>query len=199
MPQPLQQSRLIENRLPGPSLIAALSDSTFRNSHGASVPPLTSAPNPSPIWVWREIGFGHTKVALSIGVQLMVRSDIGGSGVMFSIDTESGLCSVVLIAAALGLGDQGRPQFGRSGGSFWRTQPSGAVDDQDGDRKGQCRRGQGRPLQSGPQQRQLLSSQAACHDGRAGVGQNGGVIFAAQGPKRPDPAPPAHQSLKFRY
>jgi pyruvate, water dikinase len=35
-------------------------------------------------------GFGHTKVALSIGVQRMVRSDTGGSGVMFSIDTESG-------------------------------------------------------------------------------------------------------------
>ncbi len=50
-------------------------------------------------------GFGHTKVALSIGVQLMVRSDIGGSGVMFSIDTESGFDSVVLINAAWGLGE----------------------------------------------------------------------------------------------
>ena len=50
-------------------------------------------------------GFGHTKVALSIGVQLMVRSDIGGSGVMFSIDTESGFESVVLINAAWGLGE----------------------------------------------------------------------------------------------
>ncbi|KAH7191281.1 Pyruvate/Phosphoenolpyruvate kinase-like domain-containing protein [Fusarium oxysporum] len=36
-------------------------------------------------------GFGHTNIALSIGVQCMVRSDAGGSGVMFSIDTESGL------------------------------------------------------------------------------------------------------------
>ncbi len=50
-------------------------------------------------------GFGHTKVALSIGVQLMVRSDIGGSGVMFSIDTESGFDEVVLINAAWGLGE----------------------------------------------------------------------------------------------
>jgi pyruvate,water dikinase len=44
-------------------------------------------------------------VALSIGVQLMVRSDIGGSGVMFSIDTESGFDKVVLINAAWGLGE----------------------------------------------------------------------------------------------
>lgn len=50
-------------------------------------------------------GFGYTKVALSIGVQLMVRSDIGGSGVMFSIDTESGFDKVVLINAAWGLGE----------------------------------------------------------------------------------------------
>lgn len=50
-------------------------------------------------------GFDHTKVALSVGVQLMVRSDIGGSGVMFSIDTESGFDKVVLINAAWGLGE----------------------------------------------------------------------------------------------
>lgn len=50
-------------------------------------------------------GFDHTKVALSIGVQLMVRSDIGGAGVMFSIDTESGFDKVVLINAAWGLGE----------------------------------------------------------------------------------------------
>ena len=50
-------------------------------------------------------GFQNTKVALSIGVQLMVRSDIGGSGVMFSIDTESGFDQVVLINAAWGLGE----------------------------------------------------------------------------------------------
>ncbi|MBI1199974.1 MAG: phosphoenolpyruvate synthase [Phenylobacterium sp.] len=50
-------------------------------------------------------GFDHTKVALSVGVQLMVRSDVGGAGVMFSIDTESGFDKVVLINAAWGLGE----------------------------------------------------------------------------------------------
>ena len=50
-------------------------------------------------------GFDHTQVALSVGVQMMVRSDIGGSGVMFSIDTESGYDKVVLITAAWGLGE----------------------------------------------------------------------------------------------
>ncbi|MDU8945510.1 phosphoenolpyruvate synthase [Ovoidimarina sediminis] len=50
-------------------------------------------------------GFDHTQVALSVGVQQMVRSDIGGSGVMFSIDTESGFDKVVLINAAWGLGE----------------------------------------------------------------------------------------------
>jgi pyruvate, water dikinase len=50
-------------------------------------------------------GFDHDKVALSVGVQLMVRSDIGGAGVMFSIDTETGFDKVVLINAAWGLGE----------------------------------------------------------------------------------------------
>ncbi len=50
-------------------------------------------------------GFDHLEVALSVGVQQMVRSDIGGSGVMFSIDTESGWDKVVLINAAWGLGE----------------------------------------------------------------------------------------------
>jgi pyruvate,water dikinase len=50
-------------------------------------------------------GFGHTKVALSIGVQRMVRSDTGGAGVMFSIDTESGFDKIALITAAWGLGE----------------------------------------------------------------------------------------------
>jgi len=50
-------------------------------------------------------GFDHTQVALSVGVQQMVRSDIGGSGVMFSIDTETGFDKVVLINAAWGLGE----------------------------------------------------------------------------------------------
>ncbi len=50
-------------------------------------------------------GFEHLKVALSIGVQQMVRSDLGGAGVMFSIDTETGFDKVVLINAAWGLGE----------------------------------------------------------------------------------------------
>jgi pyruvate,water dikinase len=49
--------------------------------------------------------FDHMKVALSIGVQQMVRSDKGGSGVMFSIDTETGFDKMVLINAAWGLGE----------------------------------------------------------------------------------------------
>jgi len=50
-------------------------------------------------------GFDHFKVALSIGVQQMVRSDLGASGVMFSIDTETGFRDIVLINAAYGLGE----------------------------------------------------------------------------------------------
>jgi pyruvate, water dikinase len=50
-------------------------------------------------------GFDHLKVALSIGVQRMVRSDLGAAGVMFSIDTETGFDKVVLINAAWGLGE----------------------------------------------------------------------------------------------
>jgi len=50
-------------------------------------------------------GFDHMKVALSVGVQNMVRSDLGGAGVMFSIDTETGFDKVVLINAAWGLGE----------------------------------------------------------------------------------------------
>ena len=55
---------------------------------------------------YREMqGFEHDKVALSVGVQLMVHADTGGSGVMFSIDTESGFPGVVVISAAWGLGE----------------------------------------------------------------------------------------------
>jgi len=50
-------------------------------------------------------GFPHMKVALSIGVQEMVRSDLGSSGVMFTLDTESGFREVVSITAAYGLGE----------------------------------------------------------------------------------------------
>jgi pyruvate,water dikinase len=50
-------------------------------------------------------GFDHLKIALSVGVQKMVRSDLAGSGVMFSIDTETGFDKTVLINAAWGLGE----------------------------------------------------------------------------------------------
>lgn len=50
-------------------------------------------------------GFEHSKVALSIGVQPMIRSDLATSGVMFSIDTETGFQDAVLINAAYGLGE----------------------------------------------------------------------------------------------
>src|SRR3972149_6521126 len=49
--------------------------------------------------------FDHGAVALSIGVQRMVRSDLGAAGVIFTIDTESGFPDVVLINAAYGLGE----------------------------------------------------------------------------------------------
>ena len=49
--------------------------------------------------------FDHKEVALSAGIQQMVRSDLGVSGVMFSIDTESGFDQVVFITAAYGLGE----------------------------------------------------------------------------------------------
>jgi pyruvate, water dikinase len=50
-------------------------------------------------------GFDHSAVALSAGVQHMVRSDLGASGVMFTLDTDSGFRNVVLITASWGLGE----------------------------------------------------------------------------------------------
>lgn len=50
-------------------------------------------------------GFEHTAIALSIGVQRMVRSDLGAAGVMFTIDTETGFRDAVLINASYGLGE----------------------------------------------------------------------------------------------
>src|SRR5438552_7124606 len=52
-----------------------------------------------------ERNFNHLKIALSAGVQKMVRADKAGAGVMFSIDTESGFPNVVRISAAWGLGE----------------------------------------------------------------------------------------------
>jgi len=50
-------------------------------------------------------GFAHAEVALSAGIQRMVRSDLGASGVMFTIDTESGFQDVVFITSSYGLGE----------------------------------------------------------------------------------------------
>ncbi|GAA5038847.1 phosphoenolpyruvate synthase [Microbacterium fluvii] len=50
-------------------------------------------------------GFDHDDVALSAGVQRMVRSDIGASGVMFTVDTESGFDRAVFVTSAYGLGE----------------------------------------------------------------------------------------------
>lgn len=50
-------------------------------------------------------GFTHAEVALSAGVQRMVRSDLGAAGVMFSMDTESGFRDVVFITSSYGLGE----------------------------------------------------------------------------------------------
>ena len=51
-------------------------------------------------------GFAHDVVALSAGIQRMVRSDCGAAGVMFTIDTESGFNDVVFVTASYGLGSE---------------------------------------------------------------------------------------------
>jgi len=50
-------------------------------------------------------GFAHDQVALSAGIQYMVRSDVGASGVMFTLDTDSGFRDVVFVTASYGLGE----------------------------------------------------------------------------------------------
>jgi len=58
-----------------------------------------------------DMGFGHFEVGLSVGVQKMVRSDLASSGVIFTLDTESGFRDVVFVTGAYGLGEnivQGR-------------------------------------------------------------------------------------------
>jgi len=50
-------------------------------------------------------GFSHTDIALSVGVQKMVRSDVASSGVIFTIDTESGFDKVIVVTASWGLGE----------------------------------------------------------------------------------------------
>ena len=58
-----------------------------------------------------EKGFNHLKIALSVGVQKMVRSDLSSAGIMFTLDTETGFKNVVLINSIFGVGEmivQGR-------------------------------------------------------------------------------------------
>jgi len=52
-----------------------------------------------------ERGFSHRDVALSVGIQKMVRSDLGSAGVIFTLDTESGFRDVVVLTGAFGLGE----------------------------------------------------------------------------------------------
>ena len=50
-------------------------------------------------------GFGHAKIALSVGIQRMVRSDLASAGVIFTLDTETGFRNAILINASYGLGE----------------------------------------------------------------------------------------------
>jgi pyruvate,water dikinase len=71
----------------------------------------------------REHGYPHRDVALSVGVQKMVRSDLGSAGVIFTLDTESGFRDVVLVTGAWGLGEtlvQGRVRPDE----FWVHKPT---------------------------------------------------------------------------
>jgi pyruvate,water dikinase len=70
-----------------------------------------------------ERGFAHESVALSVGVQKMVRSDLASAGVIFTLDTETGFRDVVLITGAYGLGEtvvQGRV----NPDEFWVHKPT---------------------------------------------------------------------------
>jgi pyruvate,water dikinase len=70
-----------------------------------------------------ERGFDHRKVALSVGVQKMVRSDLGSAGVIFTLDTESGSRDVVIVTSSWGLGEsvvKGRV----SPDEFWVHKPT---------------------------------------------------------------------------
>jgi pyruvate, water dikinase len=70
-----------------------------------------------------EHGFRHADVAISVGVQKMVRSDLGSAGVIFTLDTESGFRDVVLITGSWGLGEtvvQGRVKPDE----FWVHKPT---------------------------------------------------------------------------
>ncbi|MCX6794987.1 MAG: phosphoenolpyruvate synthase [Candidatus Falkowbacteria bacterium] len=70
--------------------------------------------------------FDHFSIALSVGVQKMVRADLGSSGVMFTIDTESGFRNVVLINSIFGLGEN-IVQGHVTPDEFYVFKPTGAI------------------------------------------------------------------------
>jgi pyruvate,water dikinase len=70
--------------------------------------------------------FDHFSIALSVGVQKMVRSDLGSSGVMFTIDTESGFRNTVLINSIFGLGEN-IVQGHVNPDEFYVFKPTGAI------------------------------------------------------------------------
>ncbi len=94
-----------------PSASFAGQQETFLNIHGvehvlsAIKQVFASLYNDRAIAYRVHQGFAHEAVALSAGVQRMVRSDLGASGVIFTLDTESGFDQVVLITSAYGLGE----------------------------------------------------------------------------------------------
>ncbi|HXX69350.1 MAG TPA: phosphoenolpyruvate synthase [Polyangiaceae bacterium] len=90
---------------------------TFLNVRGASSvvasvrDAFASLFTPRAINYRNDMGFDHMRVALSVGVQRMVRSDLASSGVIFTLDTDSGHRGVVLVTSSFGLGEsvvQGR-------------------------------------------------------------------------------------------
>ena len=98
-------------------------------------------------------GFAHHEVALSVGVQRMVRSDTGAAGVMFTLDTESGFDGVVLITSSYGLGEsvvQGavnpdefyvyKPNLAAGRPAILRKSIGSKAIADDPRRRGQCRR-----------------------------------------------------------
>lgn len=95
--------------LPGASF--AGQQETYLNVHGEEAVLTTCLKVYASLFTDRAIayrvdkGFEHMKVALSIGVQKMVRADLGAAGVIFTLDTESGFADIVLITAAYGLGE----------------------------------------------------------------------------------------------
>ncbi|AFY72263.1 phosphoenolpyruvate synthase [Synechococcus sp. PCC 7502] len=84
---------------------------TYLNVHGLSTVLMACQKCFASIFTDRAIsyrtikGFDHFSIALSVGVQKMVRSDLATSGVMFSIDTETGFRNAALVTAAYGLGE----------------------------------------------------------------------------------------------